>query len=331
MTSILLTGGAGYIGSHTAKALAANGYRPVVLDNFSTGNRWAVKWGPLVEGDIRNRDLVVNTIEEYGISAAVHFAARAYVGESIVIPQDYFDNNVAGSLVLLKGLLDSGVRNIVFSSTCAVYGNQMTHSISEDHPQVPVNPYGESKLFIERALRWYDQSYGLRAVCLRYFNAAGADSDLEIGEHHDPETHLIPLALTAAMCPGRCLDVYGADHPTPDGSAIRDYIHVADLAQAHVLALEYLLDGGKSESLNLGTDRGHSVKEVIAMVRKVSDSPLNVRFLHRRAGDPAALVADSSRARSILSWKPAFSDLETIVRSAWRWHSCTSFRDVIAT
>jgi len=326
MTNILLTGGAGYIGSHTAKRLALAGYQPVVLDNLSMGRRSAVKWGPFVEGDIRNYDLVGSVIANFQIAAVIHFAASASVAESMAVPQDYFDNNVAGSLTLLKAILASGVRNVVFSSSCATYGHQDGHLISEDHPQHPMSPYGESKLFIERALRWYDRQRGLRTFCFRYFNAAGADPDGEIGESHDPETHLIPLAIYAALDPRTRLNVYGADYPTPDGTAIRDYVHVADLANAHLLALEHLLKGGQTEFLNLGTGRGYSVNEVIAMVRKVSGVPIPVHYHDRRPGDPAALVADASRAAALLSWRPALSDLETIVETAWKWHASQEFR-----
>jgi UDP-arabinose 4-epimerase len=326
MTRILLTGGAGYIGSHTAKALANAGYLPVVLDNFSTGNRWAVKWGPLVEGDIRDHDLVLRTIIGHRVAAVIHLAGSASVAESNLAPQDYFDNNVVGSLSLLKALLDSGVRRIVFSSTCATYGDSTDRLISEKHPQLPVNPYGESKLFVERALGWYDRRHDLRSVCFRYFNAAGADPEGEIGEQHDPETHLIPLAINAALGNGRYLNVNGTDFPTPDGTAIRDYVHVNDIARAHVLALQYLFQDGKSECLNLGTGRGHSVREVIDMTRRVSGSRLDVRLMQRREGDPAALVADSRKAASILSWKAVSSDLKTIVETAWSWHSRKSVR-----
>jgi len=326
MKSILLTGGAGYIGSHTAKALAAAGYLPVALDNLSQGNRWAVKWGPLIEGDIRDHDLVVRAISKYSISAVIHFAASASVAESNVAPADYFDNNVAASLALFKALLATGIKNIVFSSTCATYGHQLTARMTDNHPQSPVNPYGESKLFVERALKWYGSAYGLRSVCLRYFNAAGADPDSEIGEFHDPETHLIPLAIRAALIPGYTLDVYGTDYATPDGSAVRDYIHVADLAGAHLRALEYLLEGGNSTCLNLGTGNGYSVNDVIAMTRKVTGRHLYVRFRERRQGDPATLVADASRTAEVLAWRPRTSDLATIIETAVRWHSANGFR-----
>lgn len=323
--SILLTGGAGYIGSHTAKVLAAAGYLPVALDDMSMGNRWAVRWGPLVEGNIRDHHLVIDTVRKYGIAGVIHFAASASVAESLASPHRYFDNNVVGSLGLFNALLDAGVQNLVFSSTCAVYGHQLGPRITDHHPKSPVNPYGESKLFVERALQWYEGSCGLRSVSLRYFNAGGADPEAEIGEFHNPETHLIPLALRAALR-SQCLDVYGTDYPTPDGSAVRDYIHVMDLAAAHVRALEYLLGGGVSDRFNLGTGDGYSVKEVIAMVREVAGSPLAVRFLDRRPGDPAALVADASRAAQKFGWKPVMSDLRTIVETAWRWHSKKGFK-----
>ncbi|HEY3835492.1 MAG TPA: UDP-glucose 4-epimerase GalE [Bryobacteraceae bacterium] len=319
MTNILLTGGAGYIGSHTAKALAAAGYLPVVLDNFSTGNPWAVKWGPLVQGDIRDYDLVSETLARYKIAAVIHLAGSALVGESNRVPQNYFDNNVAGSLGLFKALLDGEVRRVVFSSTCATYGNSRRRLITEDHPQAPVNPYGESKLFVERALHWYGRCFDLRSVCFRYFNAAGADPEGEIGEQHDPETHLIPLTIHAALGRKKCVRVYGTDFPTRDGTAVRDYVHVTDIARAHLMALEYLLKGGESQCLNLGTGRGHSVNEVIEMTRKVSGARLTVRLMQRREGDPASLVADARKAGVVLGWKPVSSDLRTMVETAWRW------------
>ncbi|MCU1324687.1 MAG: UDP-glucose 4-epimerase [Bryobacterales bacterium] len=326
MKSILLTGGAGYIGSHTAKALAAAGHLPVALDNLTTGNRWAVKWGPLVEGDIADTALVRRTVEAYRIEAVIHFAARAYVGESNVVPNEYFTNNVVGSLGLFQALVDCGVRNVVFSSSCATYGHQTTPLLTEEHPQIPVNPYGDSKLFAEKALKWYEPAFGLRSVWLRYFNAAGADPGLETGECHDPETHLIPLALRASMQADAHLDVYGSDYPTPDGSCIRDYIHVMDLASAHIRALEYLLRGGPTVGLNLGTGAGSSVKDVIAMAERVTGLPVKARFRERRPGDPPSLVADASKARRVLDWQPAMSDLRTIMDTAFRWHSTRGFR-----
>ncbi|HVH71030.1 MAG TPA: UDP-glucose 4-epimerase GalE [Candidatus Dormibacteraeota bacterium] len=315
-----MTGGAGYIGSHTAKLLAQMGCEPIVFDNLSTGHLRAVRWGPLVRGDLDNAALLRSTLDQYHIQAVIHFAASAYVGESMRKPRQYFQNNVVNSLNLLDVLVDTGIQHIVFSSTCATYGMATAVPIPEDHPQLPVNPYGESKRFLERALYWHGEAYGLRWVALRYFNAAGADLEGEIGEMHSPETHLIPLAMDAASGCRPSLDVYGTDYPTPDGTAIRDYIHVTDLAAAHVLALKYLLNGNKSVALNLGTGKGHSVREVVAQVERSSCQPVKIREAARRPGDPPVLVADPSRASELLGWRPRHSGLDTIVESAWSWH-----------
>lgn len=319
--SILIVGGAGYIGSQTAKVVAAAGHRPVVFDNLVYGHRWAVKWGPLVEGDLADGALIKRVLDQYQVTAVVHFAAYAYVGESVTNPRKYFRNNVAGTLNLLDAMVDAGVRDIVFSSTCAVYGEPVHMPIDEQHPRSPVSPYGESKLAIERVLHWYQRAYPLRFAALRYFNAAGADPDGEVGEHHDPETHLIPLAIEAAMAgsSGKGLEIYGTDYPTPDGTAIRDYIHVQDLADAHVAALDKLRDGATSLFVNLGTGRGHSVREVITAVEKVSGKKVPARETGRRAGDPPALVADPRLAADVLGWKARIPDIETIVEHAWRW------------
>jgi len=316
---VLVTGGAGYVGSHTAKLLAQSGHEPISLDNLSEGHRWAVQWGPLIEGDLANPDLIRRVIQDREIEAVIHFAANAHVGESIVHPRKYFRNNVTNTLTLLEAMHDTGVRDIVFSSTCATYGLPETLPIHEDHPQYPVNPYGESKLFVERALSWFGNAYDMRWVSLRYFNAAGADHEGEIGEEHDPETHLIPLAIQAALGVLPHVDVYGGDYPTPDGTAVRDYIHVTDLAMAHVLALDYLAGGHESIALNLGTGRGHSVLEVIHAVEQVSNREVPVRRVGRRPGDPECLVADSSRARSVLGWHPRYPELADMVKTAWRW------------
>jgi UDP-glucose-4-epimerase GalE len=320
MKSILVTGGAGYIGSHTAKALAQAGYRPVVYDNFVYGNRWAVQWGPLVEGDVADRAKLVETIRQFDVAAVVHFAAYAYVGESMVKPGLYFENNFSGTLSLLQAMQETAVRHIVFSSTCATYGTPDRIPITEDTPQRPVNPYGESKLMVETALRWFGVAHGLDSVALRYFNASGADADGEIGEAHDPETHLIPLVLDAAAGKRAAIDIFGTDYPTRDGSCERDYIHVTDLADAHIRALDHLLKGGESAALNLGTGTGHTVREVIEAVERVTGRPVPRREVGRRPGDPAVLVADPSRANALLGWKPAHSDLDTIVGTAWNWH-----------
>jgi UDP-glucose-4-epimerase GalE len=316
--SILIVGGAGYIGSQTAKRVAQAGLEPVVFDNLVYGHKWAVKWGPFVEGDLADGALIRNVLEEHKITSVVHFAAYAYVGESVQNPRKYYRNNVAGTLNLLDAMLDVGVRDLVFSSTCATYGDPIRVPIDEEHPQKPVNPYGETKLAIERALSWYQRATPLRFAALRYFNAAGADPDGEIGEDHDPETHLIPLAIEAALG-GKGLEIYGTDYPTPDGTAIRDYIHVQDLADAHVAALAKLGEGATSLFVNLGTGRGHSVREVIAAVEKLSGRKVPAREVDRRAGDPPALVADARRAADVLGWRAHLPGIETIVEHAWRW------------
>ena len=316
--SILIVGGAGYIGSHTAKRLAQAGLEPVVFDNLVYGHKWAVKWGPLIEGDLADRAHIRRVLDEHRVTAVVHFAAYAYVGESVTDPRKYYRNNVAGTLNLLDAMVDAKVRDIVFSSTCATYGDPVRVPIDEKHPQSPVNPYGETKLAIERALHWYQGAYPLRFAALRYFNAAGADPDGEVGEDHDPETHLIPLALEAALG-GKALQIFGTDYPTPDGTAVRDYIHVQDLADAHVAALAKLRAGAPKLFVNLGTGRGHSVREVIAAVEKVSGRKVPARETDRRAGDPPALVADPQLAAAVLDWKARIPDIETIVDHAWRW------------
>jgi UDP-glucose-4-epimerase GalE len=316
----LVTGGAGYIGSHTAKALAAAGHQPVVLDNMSYGHEWAVKWGPFERGDLSDVEFLKRVLEKHRVEATVHFAASAYVGESMTNPRRYFRNNTVNTINLLDAMIDHGVTRIVFSSTCATYGIPTRVPIDESHPQQPVNPYGQSKVFVERILHWYDVAYALRSVSLRYFNAAGADPDGEIGEDHDPETHLIPLVIGAARGTRPPVGVFGTDYPTPDGTAVRDYIHVADLADAHVRALDYLASGGATTAINLGTGRGHSVREVIDTVERVGGRPVPFTNSPRRAGDPPELVADAAKAREVLGWTPRYPGLSTIVEHAWRWH-----------
>jgi UDP-arabinose 4-epimerase len=318
--AVLVTGGAGYIGSHTCKALSAAGYRPVTLDNLVYGHRWAVQWGPLELGDIGDTEFLTAVMRQHRIEAVIHFAAYAYVGESMTEPGKYFRNNVTNSLLLLEAMHASGVKNLVFSSTCATYGVPEQIPIGEDHPQRPVNPYGESKLFVERAMQWYRQAHGLSSVALRYFNAAGADPGGAIGEDHDPETHLIPLTIAAALGQGPSLRIFGTDYPTPDGTAVRDYVHVTDLASAHVQALEYLLRGGEPTALNLGTGTGHSVREVVAAVERTSGRTVPTVESPRRPGDPPQLVAAAGRTREVLGWEPQFSDIDTIVSTALRWH-----------
>src|ERR1700687_834581 len=315
---IIVTGGAGYIGSHVCKTLAAKGFEPIVFDNLSRGNRWAVKWGPLELGDIADSVRVRTVLEQYRPAAIMHFAAYAYVGESVEDRLLYYSNNVAGTASLLQTLLEFQAIPFVFSSTCSIYGVPEITPIPEDHPQRPINPYGFSKLVVERMLADLDAARGLRSVALRYFNAAGADPDGEIGEAHDPETHLIPLVLAAAR-DSNPVHVFGDDYETADGTCVRDYIHVFDIAEAHVLALEYLLRGGTSCSLNLANARGHSVKEVIATAERVCGRSILIKMASRRAGDPAVLVGSLERARATLGWEPARSDLETQIRDAWNW------------
>lgn len=317
---VLVTGGAGYIGSHTAKALNLAGYVPVTFDNLVYGHRWAVKWGPLVEADLSDQEAIERVLRDYPIEGVIHFAAYAYVGESMTLPEKYFRNNVINTLHLIDAMRGAGVRNIVFSSTCATYGVPTQVPIPEDHAQQPINPYGESKLFVERVLHWHHLAHGLNYAALRYFNAAGADLDGEIGEAHDPETHLIPLAIESALGLRPGLDIYGTDYPTPDGTAVRDYIHVADLADAHVRALRHLTSGGESLRVNLGTGRGHSVRDVVDAVRRIGGVPVPVRECPRRAGDPPELVAAPTRAGEMLGWTPRWSDLDTLIASALRWH-----------
>ena len=317
--AILVTGGAGYVGSHACKALANAGYRPIVYDNLSRGHREAVRWGPLVEGDLHDTARLAGVLRDHGVTAVMHFAAFAYVGESVTEPETYYRNNVGGTLALLEAMRRAAVNTIVFSSTCAVYGIPERLPIVETTPKGPLNAYGETKLAIERALHWYAGAYGLRFAALRYFNAAGADPDGEIGEDHNPETHLIPRVLRAAVSSGDPVEVYGTDYPTADGTAIRDYIHVTDLADAHVRAVEYLAAGRENGAMNLGTGQGCSVREVIAGVERISARAVPFRERARRAGDPPELVADPALARARLQWQPRHSDLDTIIRTALAW------------
>jgi UDP-glucose-4-epimerase GalE len=314
--AVLVTGGAGYVGSHTCKALDAAGYTPVTYDNLSRGHDDAVRWGPLVEGEVADRELIARTIRAHGIEAVVHFAGFAYVGESMTTPEIYFRNNLADPLALLQAMIETGVRDIVFSSSCATYGIPETVPISEDHPQAPINPYGESKLMFEHAMRWYGEIHGLSWMSLRYFNAAGIDPDGDLVEDHEPETHLIPLTIRAALGRAGELVVNGTDYPTPDGTAVRDYIHVTDLADAHVKALAYLAAGNASAAFNLGTGNGHSVREVIAAVERATGRTVPMRAGPRRPGDPAVLVADAVRMRAATGWTPQLSSLDRIVATA---------------
>ena len=315
---VLVTGGAGYIGSHTAKALAGAGHEPVVFDNLSTGHRWAVKWGPLIEGDLADRAVIQKVFSDYAIDAVIHFAACAYIGESMNDPGKYFSNNVAGTLNLLEAMRVAGVDKIVFSSSCAVYGIPEFLPLTEEHPTRPVNPYGESKLMVEKMLRWYGEIHGLKWISLRYFNAAGADPDGETGEVHDPETHLVPLAIAAALDERKKLAVFGTDYSTSDGSAIRDYIHVDDLARAHLLALKSM-DRIGSQVFNLGTGSGVSVLEIVRQVSDLAGKTIEPVFDKRREGDPPVLVADAQKAKRVLGWAPAYTDVSGCITTAMAW------------
>ncbi len=319
--NILVTGGAGYIGSHTVLALAATGFTPVVFDNLSTGHEQAVPKGvTLVRGDIHDIDFVAETLCRYDIAGVIHFAASSLVGESMENPAKYYENNVEGTLHLLLGLQKAGVSKIVFSSTAAVYGEPKKTPIEEDFPHNPTNVYGRTKLVIEHMLSDFSAAYGLRYVALRYFNAAGAAEGGAIGEDHNPETHLIPLILKAAQGVRDHVAVYGTDYPTKDGTCIRDYIHVTDLADAHVLAMRYLLDGGESNIFNLGSENGFSVREMIETAKAVTGVDFKVTEEARRAGDPAVLIASSTKCKKILGWQPTHSSTKEIFASAWAWH-----------
>ncbi len=319
--NILVTGGAGYIGSHTVLALAAAGFTPVVFDNLSTGHEQAVpKDVTLVRGDIHDIDFVAETLRRYDIAGVIHFAASSLVGESMENPAKYYENNVEGTLHLLLGLQKAGVSKIVFSSTAAVYGEPEKTPIEEDFPHNPTNVYGRTKLVIEHMLSDFSAAYGLRYVALRYFNAAGAAEGGAIGEDHNPETHLIPLILKAAQGVRDHVAVYGTDYPTKDGTCIRDYIHVTDLAAAHVLAMRYLLDGGESDVFNLGSENGFSVREMIETAKAVTGVDFKVTEEARRAGDPAVLIASSTKCKKILGWHPTHSSTKEIFASAWAWH-----------
>lgn len=318
--TVLVTGGAGYVGAHGCKALNKAGYRPVVYDNLVYGHEDAVLWGPLERGDIADRTRLDAVFEMHHPIAVMHFAAFAYVGESVADPGKYYRNNVCGTLTLMEAMLAHGVDKMVFSSTCATYGEPRQVPIREDEPQQPINPYGRSKLMVEQMLADFERARGLKSVMLRYFNAAGASPDAEIGECHDPETHLIPLALDAAVEKGPALTVHGEDYPTPDGTCVRDYIHVGDLADAHARALKYLEDGGATRAFNLGTGAGVSVREVLDAVERVTGRKVPHHVGARRPGDPPVLVADTSRAGVELGWAPTMSDIDTIIATAWAWH-----------
>lgn len=316
---VLVVGGAGYIGSHMVKMLLGAGHEVITLDNLSSGHRDAVLGGVFVEGDLADTHCLEKVFEEHQPDAVMHFASYIQVGESVRKPDIYYRNNVTNTLNLLDTMLKFDVKKFIFSSTAAVFGEPDYVPIDEAHPNRPLNPYGRSKLMIEQVLADYDKAFDFRSVCLRYFNAAGADPDGLLGERHDPETHLIPLILQAASGRRENIQVFGRDYDTPDGTCIRDYIHIVDLCSAHLAALEYLVNGGESDRFNLGNGAGFSVQEVLDAVRKVSGRSVKLIDGPRREGDPARLVADAKRARSILNWKPEFTELETIVSHAWQW------------
>jgi UDP-glucose-4-epimerase GalE len=318
--NVLVTGGAGYIGAHCCKALASRGYHPVVFDSLITGHRQHLRWGSFFHGDTNSASELDACLASYRIDAAMHFAAFIEVGESVADPHKYYFNNVAGTLQLLQALVRHGIRHLVFSSSAAVYGSPLQTPIDEEHPARPLNPYGWTKLMVEIMLADFQSAYSMDWIALRYFNASGADEAADIGEWHDPESHLIPRLLDAALDSRQPVRVYGTDYPTPDGTCIRDYIHVNDLADAHVRALEYLVAGGCSEVFNLGQGRGYSVMEVIAKVQEITGRPLNIKRSDRRPGDAAVLVASTQKVHQKLGWSPAHSDLDNIIASAWKWH-----------
>ncbi len=317
---ILITGGAGYIGSHTNKILSKKGYKTVVFDNLERGSIKLVKWGEFIKGDLRNIEDIRNTFKKYKFNAVIHFAAYAYVGESVEFPDKYYENNVLGTLNLLKVMKEFGVKNIIFSSSCATYGIPEKVPISENTPQNPINPYGRSKLFSENIIKDFEQGYGIKYIILRYFNAAGADIEGEIGEIHNPETHLIPLTIFAAIGLIEKLNVFGNDYSTKDGTCIRDYIHVLDLAEAHVKALEYLLREKKSDIFNVGIGVGFSILDIIKTVNKISNKKINYIFVERRPGDPSILIASNKKIKKNLNWQPKFTNIEDIIKSAYNWH-----------
>jgi UDP-glucose 4-epimerase len=321
--TILVTGGAGYIGSHAVKALIGAGYEVIVLDNLVYGHRELVEEVLKVElivGDISDRPLLDKLFASRSISAVMHFSAYAYVGESVTDPAKYYRNNVVGTLTLLEAMIAFSIKQFVFSSTCATYGVPHAVPITEDHPQNPINPYGATKLMVERILQDFDVAYGLKSVYFRYFNAAGADPAGLLGEDHNPETHLLPLVLMAALGKRDSVSIFGTDYPTPDGTCIRDYIHVTDLADAHILGLEYLLKGGDTSVFNLGNGQGFSVKEAIDTARSVTGQEIKVVMSDRRPGDPPILVGSSDKARNILGWEPKYPALKEILTHAWNWH-----------
>ncbi len=320
MKNILVVGGAGYIGSYMCKCLSGNGYVPIVLDNLVYGHREAVKWGPFIEGSMADSKLLNLIFSDHQIDAVMHFAAFCYVGESVANPDKYYRNNVANTLNLLEMMVKRSVRNFIFSSSCAVYGEPEHIPITEHHIKTPINPYGKTKLMVEQILEDFQSAYGLESVIVRYFNAAGGDPDGELGEDHNPETHLIPLVLQTVLGKRESISIFGDDYKTEDGTCIRDYIHIADLAQAHLLALKRLLDGLPGGKYNLGNGSGYSVKEVIETAQNITGRSIPVRMAERRPGDPSVLVGSSKKAIDELGWKPEFPDLHSIIETAWNWH-----------
>ncbi len=320
MKNILVVGGAGYIGSYMCKYLAKNGYHPIVLDNLVYGHRQAVKWGLFIAGSMADAKLLDRIFKEHPIAAVMHFAAFCYVGESVEDPGKYYQNNVAATITLLEAMVENNIHHFIFSSSCAVYGEPVEIPITEQHPYSPINPYGRSKLMVEQILEDFRAAYGLEYVALRYFNAAGADPEGEIGEEHDPETHLIPLVLKTALGQRETINIFGNDYATKDGTCIRDYIHIDDLAQAHLLALDRLLSGLPGGQYNLGNGNGYSVKEVIEVARDITSKQIPAKIVERRPGDPAVLIGSSEKAFKELGWKPQFADLNAIVATAWQWH-----------
>ncbi len=318
--NILVTGGAGYIGSHCCKALSKDGHHPITIDNLICGHKKYVKWGEFFQGDVGNPADLKKCFSRYAIDAVMHFAAHALVGESVQDPLKYYENNLRNTIELLHAVLENNVNYFVFSSTCATYGNPEKTPIDEEHPLNPINPYGKTKLMIEEILADYHSAYGLNYTSLRYFNAAGADPEGEIGEDRDLETHLIPLVLDVAAAKRASIKVFGTDYPTPDGTCIRDYIHVTDLSDAHILALKRLMDGGDSGVYNLGTGQGFSVLEVIEQARQITAKDITVENTDRRPGDPPVLIASNEKAVAELGWNPRYADLDDIISTAWRWH-----------
>ena len=317
--TILVTGGAGYIGSHVCKELARCGYNPVSYDNLSRGHEWAVKWGPLVIGEILDQEKLLKVIKKYDPIAVMHFAAFAYVSESVENPLLYYQNNISGSLCLFKAMTISNVRSIIFSSSCAIYGLPISQPIVESNLKTPISPYGRTKLIIEEILKDFEIAYGIKSISLRYFNAAGADPDGEIGEIHDPETHLIPNLLKTAVGERKHLEIYGSNHETKDGTCVRDYIHINDLANAHVLALEKLLSDQKSNQYNLGTGKGYSIKEILNVAREITGEVIKYKMMSARIGDPPILVADSKKFRNETGWEPENSTVNKIILDAYKW------------